>query len=484
MRRRISFWIALCLPLAGWITATSFAADPTTAPSGITPGTALSDTPCANQPGVDWIDPATGHRIIRLSTAPGSLSLYFHQFAYTTEGDLVVIYSPNAADPTKAGLYSVNLRTRKIELIAPGVSYSRGMSSGIEVGRKTRTVYYERRENGQTSIYATQLDTKATRKVADLGFNADFGGVNADETLMFGDYNVGGGGGRGRGAAAPGALPATQAGAGAVPSLPTTIPTTNPAAARGAARAGRGGGGGGSKQFFTVNIKTGQVKTFFPSNDNLNHTQCSPTDPMLALYCHEGNWASLDRIWTIHLDGTNNKLMHQRTMPNEIAGHEFFTPDGQMVMYDLQTPESGQFWLAGVNVYTGQRIRYPLERVQWSVHYNASHNGKLYAGDGGGPNSVADRLPGSNQHLNPPGNGQWMYLFTPKNVPMQTMKVNGEDVQVGAFDVEKLVDLSKHYYTLEPNLSFTPDDKWIVFRSNISGDSQVYAVEVAKHAAP
>ncbi len=33
---------------------------------------------------------------------------------------------------------------------------------------------------------------------------------------------------------------------------------------------------------------------------------------------------------------------------------------------------------------------------------------------------------------------------------------------------------------LEPNVSFSPDQKWIVFRSNMSGTTHVYAVEVKK----
>jgi oligogalacturonide lyase len=45
---------------------------------------------------------------------------------------------------------------------------------------------------------------------------------------------------------------------------------------------------------------------------------------------------------------------------------------------------------------------------------------------------------------------------------------------------ERLVDLSKHDYQLEPNVTFTPDQKWIVFRSNMHGATHVYAVEVAK----
>ena len=34
--------------------------------------------------------------------------------------------------------------------------------------------------------------------------------------------------------------------------------------------------------------------------------------------------------------------------------------------------------------------------------------------------------------------------------------------------------------TGEPNLTFTPDNKWIVFRSNMHGPTHVYAVEIAK----
>ena len=45
---------------------------------------------------------------------------------------------------------------------------------------------------------------------------------------------------------------------------------------------------------------------------------------------------------------------------------------------------------------------------------------------------------------------------------------------------ERLVDLSKHNYELEPNVTFTPDGKWIVFRSNMHGPTHVYAVEMKK----
>ena len=206
---------------------------------------------------------------------------------------------------------------------------------------------------------------------------------------------------------------------------------------------------------YTLNVDSGELKMIYQSNDWLNHVQMSPTDPGLIMFCHEGPWHFVDRIWTIRTDGSERTLRHKRTMDMEIAGHEFFSADGRTIWYDLQTPKSKVFWLAGVEIATGRTTRYPVARGEWSVHFNISPDGKLFAGDGGGPRSVAA-----------PGNGQWIYLFTP--------------TPDGKLVAEKLVDLSKHDYQLEPNVTFTPDQKWITFRSNMHGATHVYAVEVAK----
>jgi len=239
--------------------------------------------------------------------------------------------------------------------------------------------------------------------------------------------------------------------------------------------------GGKSLALVVTDAKTGTAKKIHYSTEWLNHLQASPADPNRILFCHEGAWHHVDRTWTIRTDGTDLKLMHRRTMKYEIEGHEFFSHDGKWVWYDLQTPRSKEFWLAGVNVETGERIRYPIARDQWSVHYNVSRDGKLFACDGGGPGSVANQTPLPNaRRLYPPGNGQWIYLFTPTADPPETITVGGEKVKVGKFTVEKLVDLSKHDYQLEPNVTVTPDNKWVVFRSNMHGRGHVYAAEVAK----
>lgn len=363
----------------------------------------------ANDPPTEWIEP-TGHRVVRLSKEPGSASLYFHQNAYTAGGDKMVF-------TTRQGISTVNLKTKEIEQVVEG------RAGQIVVGPKSRQVYYTR----GGGVYATHLDTKVRRQIVQLPADMRGGSglaVNADETLL------GGSSLRGQVDRRP----------------PPPSPGEGRLEARWAARL--------PMQLYTVEIKTGAIKTFHPSNDWLNHVQFSPTDPTLMMFCHEGPWHKLDRIWTIRTDGTGLRKMHTRTMDMEIAGHEFFGSDGKTIWYDLQTPKYKVFWLAGVGIANGEKTRYPVTREQWSVHFNISPDGKLFAGDGGGPRSVAA-----------PGNGQWIYLFTPKN---------------GKLEAEKLVNLEKHDYDLEPNVSFTPDGKWIVFRSNMHGASHVYAVEVAK----
>ena len=77
-------------------------------------------------------------------------------------------------------------------------------------------------------------------------------------------------------------------------------------------------------------------------------------------------------------------------------------------------------------------------------------------------------------------NGQWIYLFRPEAIKFQGELNEKEFVQPGVLRAEKLVNMAKHTYRLEPNVSFTPDQKWVVFRSNMFGDTYTFAVEVAK----
>jgi oligogalacturonide lyase len=83
------------------------------------------------------------------------------------------------------------------------------------------------------------------------------------------------------------------------------------------------------------------------------------------------------------------------------------------------------------------------------------------------------------------GNGNpWIMLHTPhlaRNMAEGVYEAKGL-IQPGWITTERLVNMSNHQYALEPNVNFTPDMKWIVFRSNMFGPSYVFEVEVAKAA--
>jgi oligogalacturonide lyase len=391
-----------------------------------------------------WIDAATGHRVLRLSGDGGGTSLYFHQNTYTPKGDKLIF-------DTDAGIAVVDL-TRlgkegvKAEVVVPN-------ARAIAVAWRTPDVYYLK----SGALFATNLETRRERQVAATRGTV----VNADETLVISIQND----------------PDASA---KVKELGLPMQVTADLAPRDEPP-GRLKPGGRSLAMVVTDVKTGDTKRIHYSTEWLNHLQASPADPQRLLFCHEGAWHQVDRVWTIGTDGRELRLMHKRTMRYEIAGHEFFSHDGKWVWYDLQTPRSKEFWLAGVNIDTGERIRYPIAREHWSVHFNISRDGSMFAGDGGGPSSVANltALP-ERKTLNPPGNGQWIYLFTPSDGPSETIQVGGEPVKIGKLAVQKLVDLSRHDYRLEPNVSITPDNKWVVFRSNLHGKSHVYAAEVAK----
>ena len=397
----------------------------------------------------DWIDPNTGHRIIRLSREDGSQSSYFHQNQYTPDGRKLVFTSPT-------GLYTVDLQTHAIEQIRPG------QASMICVGRKTGLAYYLSRGDQGMAIHAVDPNSRQDKKIVDVPQGLSIANINCDETLAGGTIDLQrpqvSDGVRGTGDAAPSGTPADRGGA------------------RAGQRSGQRPGFGSPNtnrdmQLITLDLKTGQVNKFNESHAWQNHVQFSPTDPHQMLFCHEGTWQLMDRTWIIRTDGTGLTNVHPRTMNMEINGHEFFSPDGKSILYDLQTPRSRVFWVARYDIETKKRTWYNLKQNEWSVHFNISPDQTLFCGDGGGPSSVAA-----------PDNGQWVYLFRPHLIPPVTGGASDPEklIQSGHFEAEKLVNLAKHNYSLEPNCQFTPDGKWIVFRSNMFGPSHVFEVEVAK----
>jgi oligogalacturonide lyase len=397
----------------------------------------------ADIPPTDWIDPDTGHRIIRLSTAPDSSSLYFHQNSFTPEGDKFVFN-------TWRGIAVVDLKTLGKQPPAPVIVVSN--APALAMARKTREVYFYRRG----ILCAANVDTGVVREI----FNGRVTAINCGETIVVRTINANDPTGKVQPPPPRTIPPQRERMFG--DKIKAGIPLTpeEERAARKEDGLARRIANPRCMAFVFTNVKTGESVTNGYQYAWLNHLQFSPTDPNLLLYCHEGTWHEVDRVWTIRTDGTEQRLMHKRTMDMEIAGHEFWSFDGKKIYFDLQTPRSQEFWITSVSLKSGKEARYELKRDWWSIHYNVSRDGKLFAGDGGDSGQVAFAK-----------DGMWINLFRPR--------------WFGGVSRERLVNMSKHNYVtgedgVEPNVFITPDKKWVIFKSNMFGPQHVFAVEVAK----
>jgi oligogalacturonide lyase len=376
-----------------------------------------------------WIDSDTRHRVVRLTGPEGdNRSFYFHNPPFLSspsgKGDLMVYYGSSRDDSTdrlrvrgiSRQLYTVNLETGEIRQI----THSPGRISGEIVAPGREEVYYQSGD----SVFATHVGTLSTRLVYVFpdSLLGQVTTVNADETLLGGVFSE----------KEKYQILREHPRKGDYFNLifEARIPHT----------------------LFTIQIDSGRFRTVFGDTAWLNHVQFSPSDPELLMFCHEGPWHKLDRIWTVNLKHPEPELMHRRTVEREIAGHEFFSPDGKTIWFDLQIPRGETFYLAGLDLETGKETRYGMKRDEWSIHFNQSPDETLFAGDGGDSTQVAKAR-----------NGQWIYLFRPAGDSLVS---------------EKLVNMAGHNYETEPNVHFSPDGRWVIFRANFEGRTQIYAVEV------
>jgi oligogalacturonide lyase len=360
-----------------------------------------------------WIDDETGHRVTRLTNEPGSTGLYFNENAYTLGGRVMIYEAAHS-------LYALDLQTHQSHVLVAGPI------DAVVVAKAHPYVYFMRPKD--QGLYMADAASGELRKVATLPLRATISTINADETLLAGNYIEG------------------DEANFSQQKLPSGIRPSVAAAMEQRRLAGT------PMVIFTVDLQSGQIHQVLRGTDWLNHVLFSPTDPTLLMYCHEGLWENVDRIWTIRTDGTNNTLVHKRTVPMETAGHEFWGQDGHTIWYDLQVPKGGDFYLASYDVRTGDQHRYHMQPNEWSLHFNAGFDPAIFCGDG------ADEFASSRTD-----DGKYIELYK---------------LQSGVLARTRLSSMKTNNYKVEPNVRFSPDLKSIIFTSNMLGPTYVFAVQV------
>jgi len=369
----------------------------------------------------EFKDPETGLRIIHLSRFPtdyGSV-IYFTYNTFSPDSNLTLV---NAQFKDKwRYLYTFDLSAMTVKpLVTDKLTQSQ------VVAPKTGNVYYL----ADNAAWVVPLAGGEPRKIADIaarwcpgvGFT-----VNADETLLLGG----------------------------------SIDADRNATAGMSADAIRNG----PNVLFTIGIKTGEVKVVHRDNAWFGHVQFSPTDPDLCMFCHEGNWEKVDRIWLIHPSKSSTDvsgkvtsdawIAYHRTEPGEIAGHEFWRPDGKSIWFQqgfrnkYSKKEGG---LACLDLATGKTTTYKVPAGFGGIHEVWSPDGTFLVADGSGKEKS-----GPNKYLS-----------------KLTLPTDGSLLLKG----EHLASLQANDYAVEPNPHVSFDNHWVTFTATLNGTAQAYAVEL------
>lgn len=368
-----------------------------------TPAPATRPTPIPDE----FKDPETGLRVLHLTRVPNDRSgvVYFTYDSFSADSRYALV-DVQFADKWRY-LYSFDFREMKLVPLE-----TEHLTQNQVVCPKTGNVYYQTID----AVWMTNLKGGKPRKICDIpekwapgiGFS-----VNADETLLLGG---------------------------------------NTDVEKPVARALKADQlHNGPNVLFTVNIRSGEVKVVHRANAWLGHVQFSPVDPDLLMFCHEGNWEAVDRIWLMSLGKNEPRIAYKRTEPREIVGHEFWQPDGKAIWFQQSfraDPARGGF-LSSMDLATGKVTQYKIPKGFGGIHETWSPDGTFMVADGSGKAKT--------------GPEKYLSLLRVKD---------------GQIAGKHLVSLQDNDYAIEPNPHVSPDNKWVIFTATLHGTPQAYAVEM------
>lgn len=183
-------------------------------------------------------------------------------------------------------------------------------------------------------------------------------------------------------------------------------------------------------------------ETVFSEYNFIAHVNTSPTDPTKLTFCHEGSWSKVDhRLWT--LDLSSGKVSKLKVCgAGECIGHEYWFADGKRVGYHGH--KNGKAILGAID-FDGNNDR--SVDFPFPTGHIFSFDENLIVGDGS-RDSAYIRL--------------WRM---------------GED------GYEQPRVLCQHGSTFKnqdahPHPRLTPDVKRVLYTSDISGNNQIYLVDI------
>ena len=202
-----------------------------------------------------------------------------------------------------------------------------------------------------------------------------------------------------------------------------------------------------------VSVQTKRAVAIWGEREWISHVNTSPVDPDIVLFCHEGPWHLVQRMWVVRIStGECWPLVEQET-GLERAGHEFFTVSGKVAaQYAIRDTYASEWRAANLLISPdgSNRETYWFPAAQPN-HIQVNHQETLAVGD-----SI---------FLNPDHADGINYIGLIKHERQKA-------------DLTLLCRHDTDWAITHPHPIFTPDDKNVIFDSTREGKANVYLAPV------
>lgn len=205
-----------------------------------------------------------------------------------------------------------------------------------------------------------------------------------------------------------------------------------------------------------VDTESGAAAALWGEREWISHVNVSPVDGDIVVFCHEGSWHLVQRMWTLRAStGKVWPLVEQRRLL-ERSGHEFFTRSGRVVtQYSWRFHASAKDWVP-LDVFVNpdgsapQAFRYLHGRPS---HVQVAGDEALGVGDCAFPSAG----------------------FADGRSYMGLIRYEDERAVMTALCRHDSSWLTQHSH---PHPIFSPDDRWVYFNTDRGGRCNIYRAPV------
>lgn len=215
------------------------------------------------------------------------------------------------------------------------------------------------------------------------------------------------------------------------------------------------------QRLLSIDIATGEAKVIHEQQCYLGHPMYRPNDDKTMGFCHEGPHDLVDaRMWFIDEDGTHLRKVKEHA-PGEACMHEFWVPDGSQLIYVSYIKGEQARYIWGADPVTLENRM--LMEMPPCAHLMSNEDGSLLVGDGAGQlGDVADK----EGHAFEPD--PYIHVFDMKTRTARKVCEHNSTWK----------DYKGNHQATHPHPSFTPDNKRVLFSSDVTGKPALYLADL------